>query len=264
MKNKEWAIIEIIIDLEEDKRGRKMNLEYLDPIANLLGEWSVGLNTSSILFRIILTVILGAIVGMERSSKRHAAGFRTFILVSLSTTVAMMLDIALAESEKVSPVVSAAAIVGIAIISINSILYSSKNQIRGLTTAVGLFTWGIMGLCIGAGLYSISLIAFAAFICSLTFFPRFEMYLKNRSNHFEVHIELKSPTYLQDLVTVMRKLGLRIDDIELNPAYASSGLSVYSIAVSIESEELKKYKTHEEIIKAMSTLDYMCHIEEMK
>ena len=241
-----------------------MDLGFLDPIANLLGNWSVGLNTSSILLRIIMSVVLGAIVGMERSSKRHAAGFRTFILVSLSTTVAMILDIAFSDGVKISPIISAAAMIGIAIISINSILYSSKNQIRGLTTAVGLFTWGVIGLCIGAGLYTVSLFAFIAFICSLSFFPRFEMYLKDRSNHFEVHIELKSPTYLQDLVTVMRKLGLRIDDIELNPAYASSGLSVYSIALSIESAELKKYKTHEEIIKAMSTLDYMCHIEEMK
>ena len=241
-----------------------MNMIWMDPIANSLGEWAIELNTASILLRIFLSVILGAVVGMERSSKRHAAGFRTFILVSLSTTTAMMLDIALSSSERLIPVVSAASMIGIAIISINSILYSSKNQIKGLTTAVGLFTWAVMGLCIGAGLYTVSLLAFVAFICSLSFFPRFEMYLKDRSNHFEVHIELKSPTYLQDLVTVIRKLGLRIDDIELNPAYANSGLSVYSIALSIESAELKKYKTHEEIIKAMSTLEYMNHIEEMK
>ncbi len=241
-----------------------MNLVVSDPIAIFLGEWSMSLNSYAILFRILLTMVLGAIVGMERSSKRHAAGFRTFIFVSLSTTIAMMLDIAFASNNQVTPIISAAAIVGIAILSINSILYSSKNKIRGLTTAVGLFTWGVVGLCIGAGLYTIATASFFAFICSLSFFPPFERYLKDRSNHFEVHIELKDPTYLQDLVTVIRKLGLRIDDIEVNPAYANSGLSVYTVALSIESAELKKYKTHEEIIKAMATLEYMSHIEEMK
>lgn len=49
----------------------------------------------------------------------------------------------------------------------------------------------------------------------------------------------------------------------MNPAYANSGLSVYSIAITISSEELKNYKTHKEIIEALSTLDYIYHIEEI-
>ena len=87
---------------------------------------------------------------------------------------------------------------------------------------------------------------------------------KNRSNHFEIHLELKSSSHLQDFVTTIRKLGVIIDDIELNPAYVNSGLSVYSVAVSITSGELKKYKTHEEIIEALGSLDYVYHIEEMR
>ena len=78
-----------------------------------------------------------------------------------------------------------------------------------------------------------------------------------------MHFELKSSEYLQDFVTVIRLLGLFIDDIESNPAYVNSGLSVYSIAISIDSAELKKYKTHKEIIEALKTLDYIYHIEEM-
>ena len=56
---------------------------------------------------------------------------------------------------------------------------------------------------------------------------------------------------------------MRIDDIESNPAYSGSGLSVYSVSITVGSEELKKYKSHNEIIKALSTLDYVYHIEEM-
>ena len=93
--------------------------------------------------------------------------------------------------------------------------------------------------------------------------PSLEFYLKNRSNHFEIHLELKNSLNLQNFVTTIRKLGLTIDAIEMNPAYANSGLSVYSIAISISSEELKKYKTHKEIIDALSTLDYIYHIEEI-
>ena len=68
---------------------------------------------------------------------------------------------------------------------------------------------------------------------------------------------------LQSFVTTIRQLGLKIDDIEVNPAYINSGLSVYSIALTIQSGELKKYKTHTEIIEALRSIEYIHHIEEM-
>lgn len=242
-----------------------MNTSVIDPIASVLGSWSESINIWSIIFRISLSVILSAIIGCERSSKRHSAGLRTFILVSLASTIAMMLDVFVGFSEVVEfPLISASTIVASAIISVNSILFSSRNQIKGLTTSVGLWACGIIGLTAGAGYYTVTLISFFALLSSLSFFPAFETYLKNRSNHFEVHLELVSSTYLQNFVTTIRRLGLTIDDIESNPAYVNSGLSVYSVAITISSAELKKYKTHKEIIEALSTLDYVYHIEEMQ
>lgn len=105
---------------------------------------------------------------------------------------------------------------------------------------------------------------FLFFLCILACFPAFEQYLKNRSNHFEIHLELKNSGYLRDFVTVSRRLGLRIDDIEANQAYAGSGLSVFTVTFTTCSAELKKYKTHREIIEALSSLDYIYHIEEMR
>ena len=236
----------------------------IDPIAAYLGQWSIEINIWSILFRIMLSVGLAAIIGCERSSKRHSAGLRTFILVSLASTVAMMLDEFIMVETVQLPLVSAATVVASAIISVNSILFSSRNQIKGLTTSVGLWACGIIGLTAGAGYYTVTVISFFALLCSLSFFPAFETYLKNRSNHFEVHLELVNSTYLQNFVTTIRRLGLMIDDIESNPAYVNSGLSVYSVAITISSAELKKYKTHKEIIEALRTLEYVYHIEEMQ
>ena len=235
----------------------------MDPIATRLGAWSVEIGAAAVIFRILLSVTLAAVIGCERSSKRHSAGLRTFILVSLASTVAMLLDIYLSAKGDELYIISAATVIAAAIISVNSMLFSSRNQIKGLTTSMGLWATGIIGLTAGAGLYTVTLVSFAALLCCLSLFPAFETYLKNRSNHFEVHLELKSSEYLQDFVTVIRRLGLFIDDIESNPAYVNSGLSVYSIAISIDSAELKKYKTHKEIIEALKTLDYIYHIEEM-
>ena len=234
-----------------------------DWIAGLLGPWSAELAPGSILLRLALSMALAAIIGCERSSKRHSAGLRTFILVSLAGTATMLIDQYLMELLPVTiPVLSAAAVIGITTISANSILFSSKNQIKGLTTSVGLWCCGIVGLALGAGLYTLALVLFLALLCSMSGLPALETHLKDRSNHFEVHLELKSKYNLQDFVTTIRRLGLKIDDIEANPAYLNSGLSVYTVAITISSQELKKYKTHKEIIEALRCLDYIYYIGE--
>ena len=69
-----------------------------DPIASLLGDWSLEVNVYSVLLRILLSVALASVIGCERSSKRHSAGLRTFILVSLASTAAMLTDIYLCEN----------------------------------------------------------------------------------------------------------------------------------------------------------------------
>lgn len=235
-----------------------------DPIAKILGSWASGLTVGSTFLRIGLALVFAAIVGCERSGKRHAAGLRTFIIVWLGGTVASLFDMYLILGLGLGfPFVSAAGVVGVSIIASNSILYSSKNQIKGLTTATALWTSGILGMLLGAGLYTVAVVAFLALVSTLSLFPSFERYLKNRSNHFEIHLELAKKTDLAEFIATIRQLGLYIDDIEANPAYLNSGLSVYSIALTIESEELKRYKTHAEIIKALSTIEYVSHIEEM-
>ena len=237
-----------------------MNL--YDPISTFLGPWAGEICVGSILLRLGLSILCSAIIGCERASKRHAAGLRTFILVSMAGTVAMMMDAALTTDTV--PLLSAAVVIGIAVIAGNTILYTSKSQIKGLTTSVGLWVCGVLGLAFGAGFYSLALVGFLALLCCLSWFPAFEKYLKDRSNHFELHLELKSKYNLQDFVTTIRRLGLVIDEIEANPAYLNSGLSVYSVSVSISSPELKKYKTHREIIEALQSLDYVYYIDELQ
>ena len=122
----------------------------------------------------------------------------------------------------------------------------------------------VIGISLGLGCYTVAIAAYAALLCILFWFPPLEIAFNNHSNHFEVHLELTNSVCLQDFDTVIRRLGLTIDEIEQNPAYVGSGLSVYSISITISSEMLKKYKTHSEIIEALKSLDYVYHIEEMR
>ena len=100
------------------------------------------------------------------------------------------------------------------------------------------------------------------YVVILQAFPTIEKKLKQRSDHFELHLELKSRNDLPQFMTTLRELGMRIDDVEMNSAFINSGLSVYSLKLTIESKELKKYKTHDEIIEALRSIDYIHYVEE--
>ncbi len=236
-----------------------------DPLAGLLGI-SETLTIGTLLLRIVLCLLMGAIIGWERSNKRHSAGLRTFMLAFMIGTVAAILDCCIfaASDKRGIFLLSACVIIGASIIAVHSMFYSSRNQIKGLTTAVGLWISVVIGIALGLGFYTAALVTYIALLCILFWFPPLEMAFNNRSNHFEVHLELTSSVCLQDFVTVIRRLGLRIDEIEQNPAYVGSGLSVYTISISVSNEMLKKYKTHTEIIEALKSLDYVYYIEEMR
>ena len=123
-----------------------------DPIAQLLGPWAAEPGPWCAVFRVALAVLLAAVIGWERSSKRHSAGLRTFMLISLAGCAAALLDQSLLDAN--IPLLSAAAIIGMAILSCNSILFSSKNQIKGLTTSAALWA------------SSAAILASSAFFCS--------------------------------------------------------------------------------------------------
>lgn len=234
-----------------------------DFFADLMGKWSKEVNIGSVAFKIALAVIFATVLGCERAKNRHAAGLRTFIVVSLASTVVAIADLFLIGVYNITfPFLSAATVIGIAVISSNTILFSSKNQLKGLTTSVGLWAVSIISVVLGLGLYTVALFAFLVLMLSLTVFTKLEQITKNKSNHFEVHLELKGRNLLQEFTATIRQFGLKIDNVEINPAYANTGLGVYTIALTVADKELKK-KTHKEIVKALSALDCVSYVEEI-
>lgn len=234
-----------------------------DFIADLLGDWSKEVNIGSVALKIVLTVVFATVLGCERARNRHAAGLRTFIVVSLASTVVAIADLYLIDVYGiVFPFLSSASVIGIAIISTNTILFSSKNQLKGLTTSVGLWATTIISILLGLGLYTVALFAYLVFMLCLTVFTKLEQFTKRKSNHFEVHLELKGRNLLKEFTATIREFGLKIDNIEINPAYANTGLGVYTLALTVIDKELKK-KPHREIVTALSALDCVSYVEEI-
>ena len=234
-----------------------------DIIAEILGPWSMDINAGSILLRLCMAILLTTIIGWERSGKRLALGLRSFIILGITCCSAMMADtVIMARSAMPLPILSATAFIVAFMTGNGATYFSSRSKMRGITTVACLCCSCLVGILCGAGFYFLAPMTFICMYISTTFLAKLETYLLSRSERFSVHMELRSRTDLKDFITVVRELGMRVHEIESNPAYHNSGLSVYSVSLSIVSPELKHFKIHAEIIEALSSLEYVSFIEE--
>ncbi len=242
-------------------------LNLVDPITKLLKwDWMAELTFGSIILRLLLAVIIGGLVGVQRASKRHAAGFRTYLLVCLGATIAMMTNQYICElmGSGDGSRLGAQVISGIGFLGAGTILVTSRNQIRGLTTAAGLWAVACMGLAIGAGFYTLSILGGFIILLILIFFQKIENFFVDRATTYELHVELDSRPDLKLLIAFLRNKNIQIYSLEHNEAYSSSGLSVYTITVEIKKEARKEFCNSSILVNEISSLAYVNFVEIIK
>lgn len=234
----------------------------IDPISNLIGDWMAEITIPSIVIRLVLAIFLGGAIGIERSTKKHAAGLRTYILVCLGSTLAMLTNQFIYQAFEGSDAsrIGAQVVNGIGFLGAGTIIITSRNRIKGLTTAAGIWACACIGLSLGIGFYTAALIAFVIVFLSILYLPKLEnCFTKNAKRH-ELHIELETRQDLKLLINYLRGNSVQINAIEKNAAYASSGLSVYTINISLSRDIQKK---EIKILDLIKQLEYVNYVEEI-
>ena len=238
---------------------------FIDPIVRLLGEnfiWLAELTIGSIIVRLSLVILFSGIIGIERASKKHEAGLRTYVLVCVGAAVAMLTNQFIFEAFGTGDVgrIAAQVISGIGFLGAGTILITSRNQIKGLTTAACLWACACMGLAIGIGFYTLTIVGFILIIIVLVLLNPLEKYLLKFVSTYSIHIELLARTDLKELINLSRKMNMKILSIERNAAYANSGLSVYTISF----KKITKNEENSHFIQTIKDLPYVNYVEELK
>ncbi|MBR3766094.1 MAG: MgtC/SapB family protein [Muribaculaceae bacterium] len=132
----------------------------------------------SAIFKLCFSLLLGSIVGLERKRKGQSAGIRTFALISMGATLAMLISIYVPQVylglKNGDPGRIAAQVVsGIGFLGAGAII-QMKGSVKGLTTAAGIWMVAAIGLAVGVGLYTLSIVATALILFILVPLERFE------------------------------------------------------------------------------------------
>lgn len=157
---------------------------------------SVEVNTTSSVFKLMLSLVLGSIVGFERKRKGQSAGLRTFALISMGATLAMLLSIYVPQEylglKNGDPGrIAAQVISGIGFLGAGAII-QMKGSVKGLTTAAGIWMVATLGLAVGVGMYLVSIIATALILFILVQLERIEHHINMGSESRIIRLKIAS------------------------------------------------------------------------
>ena len=229
------------------------------------------LNFISLLLRLCLAVICGGLIGLEREFRRRPAGFRTYLLVCVGAAAAMLIGQYAAEmlagpwgsaAQKTTDVtrIGAQVINGIGFLGAGTVLVTGRQQVRGLTTAAGLWSSACLGLAVGAGFFECVVFGFLFIFLSFRVLPRVEAALLMRARTMNLFVTFRENIEMAQLIAHLKSMGVHIYEIELgtddDPAMAGKPGAVLAL-------RLPRGSRHEQVITSVLELECIARIEEL-
>ena len=215
----------------------------------------------SVIIRIVAAFLLGGILGWEREMKNRAAGLRTYMLVCVGSCVIMQTNQYIYQVFGVGdPVRMGAQVVsGIGFLGAGTIVVTRRNQIKGLTTAAGLWTAAAAGLALGIGFYEAAIVGALLIIVILTLMHGLDSRIRRRVLQMELYVEVDSKVSIGFVAKEIRKLGAKIEGIQIDRDYTFDG-GIRALVLSIRTPKKAK---HEELLAQLQEIEGIIYLEEL-
>ena len=236
-------------------------LGYLDPFREF--------TFSTVILRLVLAMVFGGIIGLEGARKGRPAGFRTYMLVCLGAALTMLLGQYELELLKIQPALadtqpdvarfSAQVVNGIGFLGAGTIIVTGKQQIKGLTTAAGLWASGCVGIAIGAGFYEGVLLAFLLVFLIVKIMPVLEDLMVHNIRNMNIHVEYDQIEHTGAILNQIRSLGARIYEVEIDRREEAAGHGASAVFII----RLNRKMNHAQVLAHISRLECISTIEEI-
>ncbi len=171
----------------------------------------------SIVVRILLSTFCAGTLGVERERHNQAAGFRTYIIVSDASALVMMTNIYISQVVGYTDLVRmpAAVITGLGFLGAGTILVTKSQEVRGLTTAAGLWAVAIIGIAIGAGFYAGGIICFAFIFLAMQVLRRVDLRIRKTQRVSVVYFEVEQKSMAGQIIRYVKSRGHYIWDLNM-------------------------------------------------
>ena len=215
----------------------------------------------SIFVRILASIIIGGLIGVERGMKNRPAGLRTYMLVCVGSCLVMLTNQYIYQATGTGdPTRLGAQVVnGIGFLGAGTIIVTKHNQIKGLTTAAGLWACAGVGLAFGIGFYEGALTAAIGIYTILTLLQRWDRHMHQKVRLLDVYVELDNAVPLSDFTQHLRNLDLQIESFQFEPDNALEH-DARAMVLTLKSS---KREDHMIIMDKIRKLTGIIHLEEL-
>lgn len=214
------------------------------------------LNLVTLTARVILAIIMGGVIGLERGKQGRAAGMRTHILVALGAALTVMIGFFVRSelSLDTDPMrISAQVISGIGFLGVGTIMLKGRFQITGLTTAAGLWATAAIGLALGAGYYEGAIITFIATVLTVTIMHRLEYKLGAHQRRYGLYVEINSDKNIRKIVDFLEE-KYNISGIQVtSPRSGTAG----NVGIEGNVSNLRNENPPKKLFSEIEALDYV-------
>lgn len=232
-----------------------------------------GAEFPALVFKILLSAFLGGAIGFERERKGRPAGLRTYILVCMGAALTVVLSQyeyellrTIWEEQKAALDLKvdvsrfgAQVINGIGFLGAGTIIVTGHQEVKGLTTAAGLWASGCLGLVIGAGFYEAAFTGFALIVLSHLVLPRVEEYLMDRAGNMNIYVELRSIGSIPTLIRYLKEKNISVFETDMEKGHRKRGQNPSVILML----GLEHGMNHNRVIADLSELEFVELIEEI-
>ena len=230
-------------------------------------EYLRDLNMLSIIVRIILAILIGGILGMERGRKNRPAGFRTYILVCLGAALVMMTNQYVCNIFNTGDPVrmGAQVISGIGFLGAGTIVITGRNKVMGITTAACLWTAACCGLAIGIGFYEGAIAAGIAVVFTISGLQGIDNWIRKKSKYLDIYIEYNGgKSTFGEFLEYAKENDFDVKNVQVSQKeffHKEKGKQKYTSYILTVSSNVKR--THAEMIDVLSNAKGLQYIEEL-
>lgn len=189
----------------------------------------------SVSVRMLLAVLCGGVIGIERGFRRRPAGFRTHILICLgaamTTLTSQYLSFSLGYYTDIARL-GAQVVAGVGFIGAGTIIVTRRQRVKGLTTAAGLWASAIIGLSLGAGFFEGAIIATVLVLLAESLFVKWEYKLLANAPEINLYMEYSDKSCLDAVLQLFRRLGVKLLYMEVTRSAdgeKSSSCAIFSL-----------------------------------
>lgn len=232
----------------------------LDYLMNMLDTLRV-VTPISVTVRIFVAVIIGGILGLERGLKNRPAGLRTYMLVCVGSCIIMLTNQYVVQILGGEPTRLAAQIVsGIGFLGAGTIIVTRRSQIKGLTTAAGLWSSAGVGIALGIGFYEAAIVGTVAIFTVMTLLQKMDNRMHRKTKNLEVYVEITKERSLSSLMQELRDKEFDVQDVQRERGLEADddGNRAYIMLL-----KLKKRMHHLDIVEDIRSMDHVVYAEEL-